>query len=176
MVSLSPGAWLQVHLEVERGSVNLEVNDGIYWRPPAPNADIAFDGQADVPHIIRQVLFTSVASHLVSDVSLGAFLSGGLDSSAIVALASQSLREGSQPDKAEQIRLRTFTLGFANWLLDERSLAEATARRWHTQQQSLEISQSQLVADLPDALHAMDQPTIDGINSWYISALPGRQD
>ena len=94
VVSLSPGAWLQVHLEVERGSVNLEVNDGIYWRPPAPNADIAFDGQADVPQIIRQVLFTSVASHLVSDVPLGAFLSGGLDSSAIVALASQSLREG----------------------------------------------------------------------------------
>ena len=105
----------------------------------------------------------------MSDVPLGAFLSGGLDSGAIVALASQSLSEGSQPDKSEPIRLRTFTLGFANWPLDERSLAEATARRWHTQQQSLEISQSQLVADLPDALHAMDQPTIDGINSWYIS-------
>lgn len=147
--SLAPASWLQI----EFGNEQLDVTQGVYWRPPL-NGD-------DIPSLeeVRSWLTDAVRSHLISDVTLGAFLSGGLDSASIVALGSQELGEA----------MRTFTLSFDNWEADERELAEKTAQRWHTNHQCRVINQKEFSADLPQAISGMDQPTVDGINTWYVS-------
>ena len=147
--SLKPGTWL---LFDARGN-NLEIKDGSYWTPETGSQSDPEAGE------LREWLYDAVRSHLVSDVPLGAFLSGGIDSGSIVALASQAL---DQP-------LKTFTLGFDNWPADERELAQLTSDRWQTNHTTRLIDVDHILADLPDALLSMDQPTVDGVNSWYVS-------
>ena len=147
VVSLPPGTWLTCETVPE----GLAVQRGAYWKPPVGG------GVGAGPVEVRAWLADAIQSHLVSDVPLGAFLSGGLDSSCIVALASQA-----QP-------MRTFTIGFDGWPGDERPLAALVARRSHTEHTERVVSEAEMLSDLPRALTAMDQPTIDGVNSWYVS-------
>ena len=112
-----------------------------------------------VPEQVRAWLADAVGCHLVSDVPLGAFLSGGQDSGATVALGTQAL---GRP-------MNTFTLAFDNWPADEHDTAALTAARWGANHQCRLISPEAMLADLPQALAAMDQPTVDGVNSWYVS-------
>lgn len=149
VTSLPPGSWVQYEI----GQDELVATAGSYWQPPVSGGD-----EVEVEQL-RERLAGAVQSHLVSDVPLGAFLSGGLDSGAIVALASAS-RE--QP-------LRTFTLGFDRWPDDESRLAGTTARRWNTDHRLRVITSGEVLEDLPCAIAAMDQPTVDGINTWYVS-------
>jgi asparagine synthase (glutamine-hydrolysing) len=151
--SLPAASWLEITLT---GGI-LKRACGVYWRPPAPSGD-----SVD-PFEVRRWLLEAVSSHLVSDVPLGAFLSGGLDSGAIVALGSQS------PLFTSDSGLRAFTLGFDDWPLDERSYAELTAKRWQVHQQVKVIRPNDLLTNLSSALRDMDQPTSDGINSWFVS-------
>lgn len=150
VVSLPPGSWL----EVTPGQDALRIESGTYWHPPG-----ARDPGDPGPEEVYRSLAGSVASHLVSDVPLGAFLSGGLDSGTVVALGTEAL--GSP--------LSTFTLGFDGWADDERDLAALTARRWTSRHQVRVLGPRDALADLPRALAAMDQPSIDGINTWYVS-------
>lgn len=147
VVSLPPGTWLTC----ESGPGGLAIQRGAYWKPPPGG------GIDRAPVEVRAWLADAIESHLVSDVPLGAFLSGGLDSSCIVALASQV-----RP-------MRTFTIGFDGWPGDERPLAALVARRSHTEHTERVVSEAEMLSDLPRALTAMDQPTIDGVNSWYVS-------
>lgn len=149
ITSLSPGSWLQLDLRDGKWGIAT----GTYWRP------LSATGLDPTPEDVRAWLADAVQSHLISEVPLGSFLSGGLDSGAIVALASQ----------ASGYPTRTFTLAFDNWLHDEREKAQLTAECWHTDHQLRVISQEEVLADLPKAIAAMDQPTIDGINTWYVS-------
>jgi asparagine synthase (glutamine-hydrolysing) len=149
VTSLDPGSWLQA--ELEGGALTIE--SGTYWRPPR-------DGQRDPePAQVRHWLADAVGSHLVSDVPLGAFLSGGLDSGAIVALGSEALNAP----------LRTFTLAFDAWPGDEREIAAQTARVWQSDHHVRVLAPGEVLAELPQAVAAMDQPTVDGINTWYVS-------
>lgn len=146
--SLPPASWLQIDVGEER----FEITQGIYWQPPpAENRHFSVEE-------IRAGLADAVSSHLVSDVPLGAFLSGGLDSGSIVALGSQALG----------LPMRTFTLAFDNWPADERDLANYTATRWKSEHQVRVINQQELLAEVPQAIASMDQPTVDGVNTWYV--------
>ena len=147
--SLKPGSWLEIDVRGEY----FETKQGSYWKPDLTSKI------APAPGEVRDWLLDAVDSHLVSDVPLGAFLSGGIDSGSIVALASQAL---DNP-------LKTFTLGFDNWPADERELAELTSQLWKTDHKCRLIDEDNILADLPDALASMDQPTLDGVNSWYVS-------
>jgi len=147
--SLAPGTWLQCDCQPD----GLAITRQRYWSPP-----IGGDTEPDTAQV-REWLSDAVSSHLISDVPLGAFLSGGLDSSSIVALGSQ----------AQDRPMRTFTIGFDNWLNDERVLAGLTVQRWQTDHAVHVVSQAELLDDLPQAIAAMDQPTVDGVNSWYVS-------
>lgn len=109
--------------------------------------------------MLRETLEDSVRAHLVSDVPVAAFLSGGIDSSAVVALMS---RVAEQPP-------RTFTVTFAEKGFSEESFARLVAQRFETQHHEIFLSETALIKMLPDALGAMDQPTIDGINTYVIS-------
>ncbi len=104
------------------------------------------------------LLRESIALHLVSDVPVGVFLSGGIDSSALVALVRAT---GQTP--------QTFSIGFAERAYDETHFAEAVAREFDTQHTSIRLGEQQLIEQLPDAFDAMDQPTGDGINTYVVA-------
>lgn len=114
--------------------------------------------------ILSDVTRNSVCAHLMSDVPLGVFLSSGYDSTILTAYAS---REVTTP-------LQTITLGFSelkNTPFDETILAEETSRRLHTQHQTRWVSLQSFQEELPGIFQAMDQPSIDGVNSYFVSKV-----
>src|SRR5262245_46431175 len=111
---------------------------------------------------IREALLDSVRSHLVADVPVGAFLSAGIDSGTLVGL----MRDAGSRD------IQTVTLAFAEFrgrAEDEAPFAEEVARLYGTRHTTRIITKDEFRADLPRILDAMDQPTIDGINTWFVS-------
>ncbi len=111
---------------------------------------------------LREALLDSVRHHLVADVPVGAFLSAGVDSGALVGL----MRD------AGQNVIRTVTLAydeFREGANDESPLAAEVARRYATAHVTRHVSAEEFHTDLPKILAAMDQPTVDGINSWFVS-------
>ena len=105
------------------------------------------------------VLRNAVLSHLVSDVPVGVFLSGGIDSSALVAVMSRA-----------GVRASTFSLVFREEEFNEAQHSRAVARRFNTDHHEVLVSQQEALSALSQAVSAMDQPTIDGINTWFVSA------
>jgi asparagine synthase (glutamine-hydrolysing) len=106
----------------------------------------------------RPLLEEAVRSHLIADVPLGLFLSSGLDSTALVALASQE-RQG----------LHTFTIVFPEQEFSESEMARRTAERFGAEHRELMVSAEDMVARLPQAVGALDQPSMDGINTYFVS-------
>ncbi|MBI5034847.1 MAG: asparagine synthase (glutamine-hydrolyzing) [Chloroflexi bacterium] len=111
---------------------------------------------------VQSALLETVRAHLVADVPVGVFLSGGLDSTLLAALACRILPEP----------LRTFSLGFDSFVgksYDELPMANCVARKLGTCHTEKRINS----ADMPDlwesVLAAMDQPTIDGFNVFVVS-------
>ena len=107
---------------------------------------------------VRELLRESVGLHLVSDVPVGVFLSGGIDSSAVVAL----VREAGQTPQ-------TFSVVFSEKDYDEARYSRQVAHRFQTDHTEIHLTEQDLLDRLPEALAAMDQPTGDGINTYVIS-------
>ncbi len=110
---------------------------------------------------VRSSLEDSVRAHLVSDVPVGAFLSGGLDSLALVALMRRT----------GQAEIDTFTIGSDDPALDEVAAARGTAAAYGTNHHEWRVTSAELTDLLPGFLAAMDQPTIDGFNTYVVSHL-----
>ena len=108
---------------------------------------------------LAQVLQDSVRVHLASDVPLGVFLSGGVDSSAVANLAQ----------KVAGDRVNTFTLNFDEAEFSEGRIARQVAEAIGTRHHELVLTESHFVARLDAALDSLDQPTFDGLNSYYMS-------
>jgi len=116
----------------------------------------------DLKARLREAMLESVGRHLVSDVPVGIFLSSGMDSTTLVALAG----EISSTD------LRTVTLGFREYLGtpdDETGPAERIAGLYATDHQNIWVSKDDFKTDSGRLLDSMDQPSIDGVNSYFIS-------
>jgi asparagine synthase (glutamine-hydrolysing) len=124
-----------------------------YWRLPA-----ACEG-ATTEESFAATLRETVQMQLVSDVPLGVFLSGGVDSSAVAALASE----------VSASSVKTFTIGFDEPELDESRYADAVARVLGTEHRCLRVSEDDFRTQLPQALDAIDQPTFDAINTYLVS-------
>jgi asparagine synthase (glutamine-hydrolysing) len=107
----------------------------------------------------RTLLDESVQLHLISDVPLGVFLSGGLDSSALVALAS---RFQDRP-------LTTVSIAFEEALYSEAPYARLVAERYHTDHYEVLLNGKDFYENLPAIFQAMDQPTVDGVNTFTVS-------
>ncbi len=121
--------------------------------------------RSDLAEIVRQAVLDSVRHHLVADVPVGAFLSAGIDSGALVGLMAEILDTQSSG-------LSTITLAFEefrNTHADETSLAEKVARHFGVNHTTRIVGEQEFHDDLPKILDAMDQPSIDGINTWFIS-------
>jgi asparagine synthase (glutamine-hydrolysing) len=118
--------------------------------------------RADAPAQVRQALLRSVQAHLLADVPVGLFLSAGVDSCALLGLMKD----------AGQEQITAITLGFdefAGTREDEAPLAAEVARHYGAQHHLRRVSRREFDEDLPRILAAMDQPSIDGINTWFVS-------
>lgn len=132
-----------------------------YWRLPEARHDISRD---EAIARTRELLEESVRLHLAADVPLGAFLSSGMDSASIVALMS----------KHASGRVKTFTVCFEEREFSEDRLARKVAERHHTEHREIVLSDAEMLASLPEAISAIDQPTIDGVNTWVIARATRR--
>src|ERR1019366_4068834 len=116
---------------------------------------------------LRSLLLESVRHHMVADVPVGVFLSAGIDSNVIAALAAEL---GTQ--------LRTVTLAFNEYAGtpdDEAPLAEATARLLRSDHATVRIGRDEFEELLDDFLRSMDQPSIDGLNTYLVSRAAAKQ-
>jgi len=131
-----------------------------YWSLPA--ADSSLNGSVRVRQArieeLRHTLSSAVRLRMLSDVPLGIFLSGGLDSSAV---ASEAVAASS--------RVKTFTVVFEEREYSEAALARSVAAHLGTDHHEISLSQRDLIAGLPQAVAAMDQPTVDGVNTFFVS-------
>jgi asparagine synthase (glutamine-hydrolysing) len=110
---------------------------------------------------VRAALLDSVKHHLVSDVPVGLFLSAGVDSGALAALAVEAGAD-----------LRTLTLGFHEYrgtADDETALAGTVARGLGARHETRWVAREHFEARVEDALEAMDQPSLDGLNTYFVA-------
>jgi asparagine synthase (glutamine-hydrolysing) len=107
---------------------------------------------------VAEMLDESVRMQLVSDVPVGVFLSGGIDSSSLVGILSRS-----------GVRPSTFSIVFREEDYSEASYSRAVAKHFRTDHHEITVAQSDFFAAIDPAIHAMDLPTIDGINTYFVS-------
>ena len=149
--SLPPGTWLQITRSGRGPNGTFESVENL----------LQFEGQASPSGTLREALLDSVRHHLIADVPVGIFLSAGIDSATLAALAA----ECGNP-------LRTVTLGFAEYRgtrADETVLAERVARQYGAEHHTVWVSRKDFEDSFDDFIHAMDQPSIDGLNTWLVA-------
>lgn len=135
-----------------------------FWEPRIRDPKV--NESAGAVELTSAALEESLAAHLVSDVPVGLFLSGGIDSSALLGLAH---RAGASSG------LDTFSVSVDDRALDEGSVAAATARKFRTRHSFLQVDRSVARAGLQAHLEAMDVPSVDGFNTWLVSGLAKSQ-
>ncbi len=146
------------HVTITSGGVKEEK----YW-DPVTNASNASAGKKydEVCNDVRSLFEASVKRRLISDVPFGAFLSGGIDSSAVVAQMSRVL---DQP-------VRTFNISFDESEFGEAKYARIIAEKYNTEHHELLLTPADFLKMVPDALKAIDHPSGDGPNSFVVSKM-----
>jgi asparagine synthase (glutamine-hydrolysing) len=142
---LPPGCLLQVSLQGESEQRR-------YWSVPQPSTD-------GNPGAVAESLEVAIGQHLLSDVPLGVFLSGGKDSSSVAAMASRKAGKG----------LKTFTIAFEESSFNEAPHARQLAAAIGAEHHELMLTEADFASRLEAALSSLDQPTFDGINSYFVS-------
>jgi asparagine synthase (glutamine-hydrolysing) len=130
-----------------------------YWDITRQHVDFDFFNTAMVHTRTRELLRNSIQRRLVSDVPLGAFLSGGIDSSAVVGLMAE----------VSTARPNTFTIGFNEKEFDESVYADLVAKRFNSKHEHVLLDQSVFLQELTNALDVMDTPSGDGVNTYVVS-------
>lgn len=153
--SLPAGGVASVRVNGGRAALRIEfIVDPYAVRPPTLERDAAA-----AAGLVRDALRDSVAHHLIADVPVALFLSGGIDSSAVAAFAAE----------ASATRLDGFTVVFREAAFDESGPARAVARRFGFRHHEIPLGAAELLAALPNAFDAMDQPSQDGLNTYVVS-------
>jgi asparagine synthase (glutamine-hydrolysing) len=158
---LPPGTWLEI------------AQDGVLRKPLTywSAREVAESGQrnlftgseAEAVSELERMLMQSIGGQMMSEVPLGAFLSGGVDSSAVVALMQA---QSSCP-------VKTFTIGFSEESYNEAEYAHAVAKHLGTEHTELYVSPNQAMAVIPQLPHIYDEPFSDSsqIPTWLVSRL-----
>jgi asparagine synthase (glutamine-hydrolysing) len=152
-IHLLPAASI---LSVENGGPGLGQNahrTRQYWRMPSSAERRTSVGD------LRDEIVKTVRMQLASDVPLGIFLSGGIDSSAVTALASEARPGG----------VHTFSVGFDVPAYDETRYAQHVADAVGSRHTRCVLTEGHFQEQLPEAFGAIDQPTFDGINTYFVS-------
>lgn len=136
-----------------------------YWSlgETCARPSLAIDRPAAVARL-RSLLEDAVERHLISDVPLGVFLSGGIDSSSLVALMAAV---GKHPPA-------TVSLIFPQQAYSEERYIQLVSRLFGTDHVQVEVSDDDFLAELDGAMAAMDQPTFDGVNTYVVSKFARR--
>jgi asparagine synthase (glutamine-hydrolysing) len=152
--ALLPAHFIEVHADRPDN-----VQQQQYWDLPPSGVDEISDDE--VVDRIDQALRETVRLELRSDVPLGVFLSGGLDSSLVASYAADELRED----------LRTCSVGFetADRRLDETSAAGLVAKHLKSRHERIVVSRDAFVTRIHELVSALDQPSVDGVNSYFVS-------
>ena len=154
---MEPGTWL----EWRAG----DIRSGTYWRLPVASPKKRRPGEAEEE--LDRLLRDSVREHLLSDVPLGVWLSGGLDSSTVVHYASA----------ASSAPLRTYSIAFAGRSFDESNYIREVAARYGTDHEQLDLNPGE---DLAGAIESFadyaDEPNADAgaLPVWFLSQTTKR--
>lgn len=140
-----------------------------YWQlepdPDGPGRGVEAPlGRPEAVERLGRSLRESVGLRLIADVPLGLFLSGGIDSAALATVATE----------VAGTAVETISIGFDQHQYDETEAAEAVARELGTRHRSLKLTGDSVLRDLPDVLEAIDQPTVDGFNVYFVSLAARR--
>ncbi len=131
-----------------------------WWEMTAQRRNIAGDyTPSGLQHKVRDLLCGAVERRMVADVPFGAFLSGGIDSSAVVGLMSQVATHS----------VKTFSVTFNEEAFSEAKYARIIAEKFKTDHTEIRLTADDFLQALPDALNAMDHPSGDGPNSYIVS-------
>jgi asparagine synthase (glutamine-hydrolysing) len=130
-----------------------------YWDLPTANPIRA--DEIEIRDELRRLLEESISLRMIADVPVGAFLSGGVDSSAVVGLMTRIAGE----------RLKTFSIGFEDegQHIDERGYASIVADRYSTDHTEVVVGGQKVAEELDRIIWAMDQPSGDGLNTYLVS-------
>jgi asparagine synthase (glutamine-hydrolysing) len=152
---LKPGHFIKVNL-------NMEMECGKYWDiDNFLNKDISFTNHQEYLDCLNFNIFKSIKKQLVSDVSIGSFLSGGLDSSVISLITSKILNK----------RINNFNIYFDNEnemfneSADGESISSLTNGNYNTQY----ISEEDAFEKILEYVNIIDQPSCDGLNTFLVS-------
>jgi asparagine synthase (glutamine-hydrolysing) len=151
--SLLPGTWLQWGADGRRVQQPFADVTAVHARPCSGATESALRAR------VGAAVQDSVAAHLVADVPVGIFLSGGIDSSAILSAAVN----------AGVSELNTYTVRF-DGPSSEHEYARLVASTFGATHHELVLDSSRIVSDLPRILAHLDQPTLDGVNGFYVAA------
>ncbi len=161
VLSLPPGYSLRIRADEPLRSPEPK----LYWDFAKDFSKLADARQKSAPQdsssaasAVRALLEDAVRGHLIADVPIGVFLSSGIDSTVLAALASQ-VQKG----------VHTFTVAFPDSEFSEAEIARATAQRFGTEHSELTLSGTEMVARLDQAVASFDQPSMDGINTYFVS-------
>jgi asparagine synthase (glutamine-hydrolysing) len=150
--NLAPGTWVRRASDGVIGRGRFGDVAAVYARPLSDCSEPALKDR------VRDAVQHSVAAHLIADVPVGVFLSGGIDSSAILSAAANTGASG----------LNTYTVRFDD-SSSEHEFARLVAAAFGATHHELVLDAPRIVDDLPRILRHLDQPTLDAVNSFYVS-------
>ncbi len=131
-----------------------------YWHLLSAAGREAGNDRREVTLRVRTLLEHSARAHLVADVPVGVFLSGGIDSGALLSVLS-----------SVGVRPQTFSLAFPGTPYDESRFARSVAERFGSEHTEVPVTEERLLELVPEALGSLDHPSGDGINTFVVSRL-----
>lgn len=152
VLSLIPGTWLKIHRGRKHTTGSFQSLMDLFGEKDA----------APSPYLdLRNALLESIRHHLIADVPVGVFLSAGIDSSTILALAAEC-----------GVALHSVTLGFKEYQgssSDETRVAELVARKYGAKHETVWLTQKDFETKLDHYIASMDQPSLDGLNTYLVA-------
>jgi len=117
---------------------------------------------------VKNALHLALKRHLIADAPIGVFLSGGIDSSLITLLADEIMRSDKNKTQ-DQPLLNTVSINFENPKFSEKPYQDLVLTKVNAKHAEYQVNQSFFNRHFPTALAALDQPSADGINSWFVN-------
>lgn len=156
--ALPAGTWCRLSYDGTRTGPHRYWDIADSWRE-APQCGLS---RAEAQEVVREAVSKSLEQHLIADVPVGVFLSGGIDSGSLAGLMKDC---GAASIQGVTIAFDEFKGKHE----DEVPLASAIARSYGIRHSVRTITREEFEADLPKIMSSMDQPSIDGINTWFAS-------
>jgi len=149
--SMTPASYIYVNQQGELAETS--------WWSGIPDSIPSIQSRSEAVKLVKDAVETAVNEHLIADVDVGVFLSGGIDSAIITRLGAHSLNK----------RLETFTIGFDIESFDERNQAERIAKLAGAKHHFLEVNAELCLEWIMEAIQKMDTPTVDALNTYVVS-------